>query len=77
MSVKITDVVCNPNGECVFHFTVCDDQHREALLATLTLEEAHGIAKGKNSGDVFSMCRAIIEAADHRTLIGRTFGEAS
>ena len=76
MPVTITDVLSIPGGGCEFHFTVSDGRHRDALIATLTLDEAVGIANGKKSGDVFLMCRAITETSDHQTLIGRTFGGA-
>lgn len=74
MPVTITDVLSTPAGEMEFHFTVSDGQHRDALIATLTLSEAVAIANGKDSGDVFSMCRVIVKTSEHQSLIGRTFG---
>jgi hypothetical protein len=76
LPVTITDVVSTPGGGYLFHFTVSDGRHRDALIGTVTFDEATGIANGKNGGDVFSMCRAITESSDHQALVGRTFADA-
>ncbi|SAL02270.1 hypothetical protein AWB80_08322 [Caballeronia pedi] len=75
MPVTINDVLSTPDGSLEFHFTVSDGRHNDALIATLTLNEAVAIAKGKNAGDVFAMCCAIIETREYQSLIGRTFGD--
>ncbi|SAK83095.1 hypothetical protein AWB77_04243 [Caballeronia fortuita] len=76
MPATITDVLSTPNGEMEFHFTVSDGQHRDALIATLTMSEAVAIANGKDSGDVSLMCRVIVKTIEHQSLVGQTFGDA-
>ncbi|SAL00155.1 hypothetical protein AWB80_07799 [Caballeronia pedi] len=75
MPVTITDVLSSPDCEIQFHFTVSDGEHRDALIATLTLSEAVAIANGKDSGDISSMCRVIVKTSEHQSLVGRTFGD--